>query len=61
VEEIIIDIDPEGNVRIEGKGIKGPDCLKLTAAIEEAIGTVTSRQKTAEFFQTPPIKRKVGA
>ena len=60
-ETIIINIAENGDVQVEGKGIKGPDCVKLTAEIEKALGEVTKRTKTAEYHEQPKILRKVGA
>jgi len=62
MEEIVIDISPDGNtVTVEGVGIQGPDCKALTAAIEKAIGTVESTKKKAEYNRPPLIRRKAGA
>lgn len=61
MEEILIDIGPNGDVKVEGVGIKGPDCVKLTAEIEAAIGSVQKRAQKAEFHQRPEILRKAGA
>ena len=60
-EEFLIDIDVDGSVKVEGKGIKGPDCVSLTKEIEAALGEVKSKTHTAEFSQRPPMQRKVGA
>lgn len=60
-EEIIIDIAENGDVRIEGKNFTGPECEKVTAAIEEALGTVTSKRHKPEFHRQPEVKRKAGA
>jgi hypothetical protein len=58
VEEIIIDIDEQGNVRIEGQGIVGPDCKTLTADIEAALGDVTQTVQKPEYRQTRATPRK---
>jgi len=59
-EEIVIDIDSEGNVRVEGKNIEGPHCVKLTAEIEAALGDVQSVTKKPEFHRVASLGRKVG-
>ena len=56
-EEIIIEIGPNGDVTVEGKGIKGPDCIKLTAAIEEALGDVTKTVKKPEYHQLSKVMK----
>lgn len=59
MEEIYIDISPDGNsVTVEGKGIKGPDCESLTKDIEQALGAVEKKRRTAEYNQRPATRRK---
>jgi hypothetical protein len=60
-EEIVIDIDPQGNVTVEGKGFAGADCVKLTAALEEALGDVEERRLKPEYHQTRPASPKTVA
>ena len=50
--EIEIDIDSAGNVSFQVKGVKGKKCMELTKEFEEALGLVTKRDKTTEFYQT---------
>ncbi len=50
--EIEISIDDNGNVSIKVMGMKGKDCLAVTKDLEEALGIVRNREKTAEFYQT---------
>lgn len=47
--EIIINADGSSTVGV--KGIAGPDCEKLTKAIEDAIGVTTANVRTGEFVQ----------
>ena len=61
MEEIEIIVDKNGDVKVEGKGIVGPDCESLTKEIEQALGDVSSRQKKAEYHRVPAVKRKAGA
>ena len=50
--EIQIDIDDNGNVSFQVKGVKGKKCLEITKELEQALGIVKSQEKTAEFYQT---------
>ena len=61
MEEILIDIAPNGDVKVEGHGIKGPDCVKLTAEIEKALGTVESKRLKADYHAPRQVLRKAGA
>ncbi len=40
LQEIDVVIDPDGQVRIEVRGVKGPSCVDLTRGLEEALGAV---------------------
>ena len=50
--EIEIDIDDNGNVSFQVKGVKGKKCLEITKELEQALGIVVKQDKTAEFYQT---------
>lgn len=51
MQEFYIDVSPNGDVRVEGKNISGPDCKTLTAEIEKALGTTTSSKLKPEYHQ----------
>jgi len=51
--EIEIVFTPEGEVRLVTRGLKGKTCLDETSALEKALGNVTDRTKTSEFYQQP--------
>jgi len=50
--ELEVFISPEGEVRILTHGLKGESCLEETEVLEKAVGTVKSREKTREFYET---------
>jgi hypothetical protein len=50
-KDIFFTINDDGEVSIQVKGAPGGDCLELTKAIEEALGIVSDRQHTSEFYQ----------
>lgn len=52
MEKITIDIDEQGNVRVEGHGIVGQDCEALTRDLEEALGVVETRKRKPEYYRT---------
>ena len=60
-EEIVIDIDTDGNVTVEGKGFVGTECTALTKEIEAALGTVERRNLKPEYRQTKVVLKKAGA
>ncbi len=49
--EIEVVIGTDGTVRLETRGLKGPECLAETAGLEKALGRVARRQRTGEFYQ----------
>jgi hypothetical protein len=55
MQEIIIDISPTGDIKLEGNNIEGPDCKKLTEGIEEALGVVTASKKTPEYHRSRSV------
>lgn len=50
-QEIEIKISPTGDVSFTVKGVKGARCVDETRFLEEAIGEVTEREKTAEYYE----------
>jgi len=54
--ELEIQIDPDGTVHIETKGLKGETCLHETESLERALGSVRSREKTSEFYGKAEVK-----
>lgn len=54
-EKIIVDFDENGNPTVSVEGVKGRSCKDLTAALEKALGKVTSDKTTAEYTQQPSL------
>jgi hypothetical protein len=52
--EMVIQIAPDGSISLEVKGVKGGECLDFSKLLEEALGEVTQREKTSEFYQEAP-------
>lgn len=53
MQEMEIIIDKEGKVTVTTKGIKGPQCLEVSEALEEVLGTVEDRSFTSEYYEQP--------
>jgi hypothetical protein len=51
--EIELVFTPEGEVRLQTRGLKGKTCLTETESLEKALGTVKEREKTSEYYQQP--------
>lgn len=49
--EMKITIGPGGDVNIEVTGVPGGECIDFTQFLEEELGNVISRERTAEFYQ----------
>jgi len=56
-ETIIIEVDRDGHVSVEGHGFVGSDCLTLTADLERALGTVENRTLKPEARQAKSTLR----
>lgn len=50
--EIEIVVSKDGTVTVEALGVQGPGCADLTRAIEEALGSVESRECKVEYFES---------
>jgi hypothetical protein len=51
MQEIIIDIDVTGEVKLEGKGFQGKSCDEAMGAFEKALGITTNRKNKPEYFR----------
>lgn len=49
-QEIEFVIKADGTVEERVIGVNGPDCEKITASIEDALGVVTKRERTSTFY-----------
>ena len=59
-KELIIEIAPDGSLRIKTEGFKGSECEDELKPIEKALGNVTERVRTSEFYQQSNTqKRKI--
>jgi len=57
--DLEITISPTGEVEIAVKGVNGPQCVKITRDLEEALGLVSNREKTSEFYKEPEEQQTV--
>jgi hypothetical protein len=64
-QKMEITILPNGEVSIKVLCVPGPSCEQVSAALEESLGKVKSREKTTEYYQeeleTPEITQKSGS
>ena len=64
-QKMEITILPNGEVSIKVLCVPGPSCEQVSAALEESLGTVKSRERTAEYYQqeleTTEITQKSGS
>ncbi len=51
-QQIEFVIKPDGNVEERVSGVGGPACEALTGGIERALGEVSDRERTTEFYDT---------
>ncbi len=60
---IVVKVSPTGEIAVEAEGFKGKGCIDATKAIEEALGTRTSRGLKPEFQRqeaTQPLRQRLG-
>lgn len=59
-EQIVnIDISANAEVTVEGVGIVGPDCVKLTEALEKSLGVQGEQTLKPEYRQVADLRRSV--
>lgn len=51
MKSIEITFNPDGTSKVEAQGFKGGSCQQATKEFIEALGSVTSDKKKAEFYQ----------
>jgi hypothetical protein len=51
MQEMEIRVDQDGNVAIHVQGVKGEECTRITKAIEDALGSLTDRTLSGEFYE----------
>ena len=51
MQEIILEFDPQGEVKLEGKGFQGKTCDKEMAFLKKALGVETGRKNKLEYYQ----------
>jgi hypothetical protein len=49
--EIEVTLTPDGQVKLETRGLKGQSCMDEIEALERQLGKVVRRRKTSEFYQ----------
>ncbi|WP_028973402.1 DUF2997 domain-containing protein [Spirochaeta cellobiosiphila] len=49
--ELEVTISETGEVELTVKGVNGPQCLRITKELEEALGLVSDRQKTSDYYK----------
>jgi hypothetical protein len=49
----------DGQTTIQTKGYSGQSCTEASKWLEQALGTVSAEQKTAEYFQTAQVEQHV--
>ena len=54
-EEIRVVIEKDGKLILKVSGKGGPQCLRVTQALEKEMGQVLDRQKTTEFYQRAAV------
>ena len=51
MQELEITIDIEGKVDVKVKGLHGPECLKTTENIVDALGEMQKRAYLPEYYE----------
>jgi hypothetical protein len=57
--QIIVDVSPEGVVKIDAQGFSGKQCLKATAPLEKLLSPVSQRDEKPEMLLTTEVEQQV--
>ena len=52
-QEIEVIISPEGEVKIEVRGMHGPGCVPEVERVAQALGEVKSHERKPEYYLKP--------
>ena len=60
MKTINLEFTPDGEVRIEANGFKGPDCEKATKFLEEALASKEAKKKgrKPDFYTTTSTNQR---
>lgn len=56
-KKIIVEIDNNGEVRLETKGYSGPICLEESEFLKNVLGEETSKKLTPEYYDKGKVKK----
>lgn len=59
-KQIIVEVLPDGQIKIDAIGFQGSACAKATALLEKALGQVTQRGKKPEFYRDQQQQQQQG-
>lgn len=59
-KHIVVEVAPDGSVKIEAVNFKGADCEKATKFLDEALGMVEKRQRKPEYYKKAEQQAKAG-
>jgi hypothetical protein len=52
-------ISSTGEATVQTRGYSGSECLHASKFLESALGAVATDRKTAEFYESNPIREEV--
>lgn len=58
MKEIIIDISPDGEIKIETRGFAGKSCITESQFLKDVLGKETACQLTPAYYQENKIHIK---
>jgi hypothetical protein len=52
-------VSPQGEAVVQTRGYVGADCLQASQFLEQALGSITTDRKTAEYYQPTQAKQQI--
>ena len=53
--EVEVEIAADGEVSLKVRGVKGKGCVEVAKALAEALGEVSERSLTSEYYETAQV------
>jgi hypothetical protein len=53
MEIVIVDVGPDGKIRMESQGFQGEACMVALRDMKAKLGGAVTEEKTAEYFAGP--------
>lgn len=58
IETVDVVIHPDGRVELKINGVKGSQCMNITAELERLLGGKLDRELTSDYYEQPTAEEE---